>query len=135
MNIALWIAQALLAVAFFMAGGMKLVLPMDALLANGMTFIEYVPAALVRFIGLSEVAGALGVTLPAATRIQPRLTPIAAALLGVVMVLAMGTHLMLGEFGALGPPLMLGLLSAFVAWGRSKKSVITPRRTGAPVAA
>ncbi|PRQ06948.1 DoxX family protein [Enhygromyxa salina] len=125
MNIALWIIQALLALAFLLAGGMKLAMPIDTLLANGMTVVEHMPAALVRFIGLSEVAGAVGLILPAALRIKPKLTPIAAGALAFVMVLAAITHLALGE--AFGAPLMLGSLAAFVAWGRSTKQTIAPR--------
>jgi putative oxidoreductase len=125
MNIALWIVQALLALAFLMAGGMKLVVPIDQLLANGMTLVEQVPVALIRFIGLSEVAGALGLILPAALRIQPKLTPLAAAALAFVMLLAVITHAWLGE--AFGAPLVLGLLAMFVAWGRSAKQPISSR--------
>ncbi len=127
MNIALWIVQALLALAFLGAGGMKLVTPVDDLIAQGMTWIEQGPSGLVRFIGLSEVLGALGLVLPSALRIQPRLTPIAASLLVVVMVLAVGTHVATGDAAHAPPALILGLLSAFVAWGRFAKAPITPR--------
>jgi putative oxidoreductase len=126
MNIALWIVQALLALAFLMAGGTKLTTPIDELLANGMTFIEHGGAALVRFIGLSEVAGAVGLILPAALKIQPKLTPIAAGMLAFVMVLAVGTHLMTGDVGGSVPALVLGTLAAFVAWGRWTKVPIQP---------
>jgi putative oxidoreductase len=127
MHIALWIVQALLALAFLMAGGMKLALPADQLLANGMTLVEQVPLALIQFIGLSEVAGALGLILPAALRIQPQLTSWAAGALAFVMVLAVITHAWLGEMSAIGAPLVLGLLAAFVAWGRSVKQPIRSR--------
>jgi hypothetical protein len=127
MNIALWIVQALLALAFLMAGGMKLAIPADQLLANGMTLVEQVPIGLIRFIGLSEVAGALGLILPAALRIQPQLTAWAAGALTFVMLLAVITHAWLGEMQAIGAPLVLGLLAAFVAWGRSTKQPIASR--------
>ncbi len=127
MNIALWIVQALLALAFFGAGVMKLTAPIDELLQNGMAFVEHVPALLVRFIGLSEVAGAVGLILPAATRIKPRLTPLAGALLALVMLLAVGTHLLMADLH-FAPALILGALSAFVAWGRLRKAPILPRR-------
>ena len=126
----IWVAQAFLAFAFLAGGGMKLTAPIDQLLANGMTFVEHVPAWLVRFIGLSEVAGAFGLILPSALKIQPRLTPIAASLLVVVMVLAAITHVLLGEFGAVIPPVVLGSLAGFVAWGRFVAAPIAPR-TGA----
>lgn len=127
MHIALWIVQVLLAFAFLGAGGMKLATPVDQLLANGMTFVQHTPELGVRFIGLSEAAGALGLVLPAALRIQPWLTPLAAALLAVVMVLALFTHIALGEWGGLAAPIVLGGLSAFVAWGRHKAVPIAAR--------
>lgn len=127
MNIALWVVQGLLALVFLFAGGMKLVTPIDQMIANGMTAVEYMPAALIRFIGLSEFAGGLGLILPAALRIQPKLTPLAAGALSFVMVLAIVTHAWLGEMQATVAPLVLGLLAAFVAWGRSAKQPITAR--------
>ena len=128
MRIALWIVQSLLAAAFLMAGGMKVTAPIDQLISNGMAWIEVMPALFVRFIGAAEIAGALGLILPAALRIQPRLTPIAASLLSVVMVGAVGTHVVLGEFNQLVPALVLGSLSAFVAWGRFRAAPVQPRR-------
>lgn len=127
MRIALWVLQVLLAFAFLGAGLTKLTQPIEALLAGGMTFVQYMPEGLVRFIGLAEVAGALGLVLPAASRIQPQLTPIAAASLTLVMLLAVLTHVVLGEWGAIAPPLVLGALSASVAWGRWAKHPIAPR--------
>lgn len=127
MHLALWAVQALLALAFLAAGGMKLATPIDQLLANGMTFVAYTPEPLVRFIGASEVAGALGLILPSALRLAPRLTPLAAALLAVVMVLAAGAHLSHGEAPMVLPNIVLGGLSAFVAWGRLRRAPILPR--------
>lgn len=122
----LWAVQILLALAFLMAGGMKATAPLDEL-AKNMSFVSHVPGALVRFIGISEVLGAVGLVLPAATRIQPWLTPLAGALLAVVMVLAMGTHLSLGEPEALPANLVLGGLAAFVAVGRGWLAPIASR--------
>lgn len=118
MNIALWIIQGLLAVVFLMSGSMKLITPVDELIANGMGFVASIPTPLVRFIGISEVAGALGLFLPALLRIRPVLTPIAATALALVMFLAICTHIILGEATVIGAPILLGALSAFVAWGR-----------------
>ena len=81
----------------------------------------------VRFIGVVEVLGALGLILPAATRIQPKLTPLAALGLFTVMVLAMITHITRGEFGAIGVNVVLGGLAAFIAWGRLSKAPVQPR--------
>jgi hypothetical protein len=81
----------------------------------------------VRFIGLSEVLGAIGLVLPAATRLFPWLTGVAGAALAVVMVLAAGTHATHGEFGNLVPVAVLGGLSTFVAWGRLVRAPIPAR--------
>jgi putative oxidoreductase len=126
LHYALWAVQVLLALAFGMAGVMKSTAPI-AELAHKLVWPGVVPAALVRFIGLSELAGALGLVLPSATRIKPALTPLAAAGLVIVMVLASLFHLSRGEMGALPINATLGALAAFVAWGRTRKAPITPR--------
>jgi putative oxidoreductase len=130
MHIALWVVQVLLAFAFFMAGGTKVAQPIEEL-AKQMAFVSEMPALVVRFIGLSEVLGAIGLIgliVPAATRIKPELTKVAAGLLAVVMLLAFLSHFVLTSDPSHAPPsLVLGLLSAFVAWGRHKKAPIMPR--------
>ncbi len=125
LHISLWIAQVLLAVMFGMAGLMKTFQPIDGLVASGMTWAADVPG-LVRFIGISELAGAVGLILPAALRIKPILTPVAAVGLLVVMILAAGYHLSRGEPGA-STNFVLGAIAAFVAWGRFKAAPIAPR--------
>lgn len=125
MNVALWIAQLLLAAAFGMAGAMKATTPI-AELTPKMPWVANLPY-LVRFIGVSELAGALGLLLPALTRIKPWLTPLAALGLVVVMVLATAFHILRGEYPVLPVPLLLGALAAFVAWGRTRKAPIAAR--------
>ncbi len=124
LHLALWLVQGLLAFAFFGAGSMKLFTPIDEL-ARRMAWAREMPD-LARFIGASELAGALGLLLPAATRIKPVLTPIAAACLALVMVLAVGFHVMKGDM-QFAPATVLGALSAFVAWGRFKAAPIAAR--------
>jgi len=126
LHVTLWIVQLLLAVAFGMAGVMKSTQPI-ADLAAAMVWPGDLPAVLVRFIGVSELAGALGLVLPAATRIRPLLTPLAAIGLVVVMVLASLFHISRGEWFALPINFALGGLAAFVAWGRLRKVPIPPR--------
>jgi uncharacterized membrane protein len=126
LRIGLWLVQALLAFAFAGAGAMKLFTPMAELLAQ-MAWVSAVPEAMVRFIGAAELAGAIGLILPALTRIKPGLTALAAAGLTVVMLAAAPFHLSRGEVGAIVPNLILGALAAFVAWGRFKKAPIAPR--------
>jgi uncharacterized membrane protein YphA (DoxX/SURF4 family) len=126
LRITLWVVQVLLALAFGMAGFMKLTTPIDVLAAS-LPWADDVPSLLVRFIGLSELLGAIGLVLPAATRIQPRLTALAAIGLVTVMVLASLFHVSRGEIGALPVNAVLGGLAGFVAWGRAKAAPIAPR--------
>jgi uncharacterized membrane protein YphA (DoxX/SURF4 family) len=119
----LWVLQLLLAAAFLMAGGMKVATPAAELAAQGM----HEPIAILRIAGTSEVLGALGLVLPAALRIKPKLTGVAAAALTLVMVLAVLTHVFAGDIGGAVPALVLGALSAFVAWGRLIKAPIAPK--------
>jgi hypothetical protein len=113
MTYALWIVQGLLALIFLFAGGMKLVLPLEKL-----TGPMPLPGLFVRFIGVAEVLGAIGLILPGVLRIRPGLTPLAAA--GLVIIMTGATVLTLAD-GDVAPaliPLVLGLLAAFVAYGR-----------------
>jgi putative oxidoreductase len=120
MNKLLWGVQGLLAVAFFMGGGMKVVTP-AAELAQQMNWVNHVPVMAVRVIGVLEVLGAIGLILPAALKIKPQLTPMAAAGLVLTMLGAIITHLVLNEPEQIVPGLILGSLASLVAWGRTKK--------------
>lgn len=126
-NIGLWVAQAVLAAVYVMAGFMKLTQPIDALVASGMSYAGDYPEMLTRFIGTMEVLGAIGIILPAATRIAPFLTPLAALGFSTIQVLAIGLHTMRGEFQILPVNLVLLALSLFVLWGRLRKAPIAPR--------
>lgn len=127
LNIALWVVQVLLALAFGAAGLMKISQPYEALGAM-MAWVNTSPEWLVRFIGAAEVAGALGVILPAATRILPLLTPLAALGFAVIQVLAIGVHANLGETAnSLPVNLILLALSLFVVWGRWKAAPVSSR--------
>jgi putative oxidoreductase len=125
MNIALWIVQGLLALAFGMAGFSKAFMPLDQL-AVQMAWVADTPGWIVRFAGIAELFGAVGLILPAALRIRPGLTPMAAADLALVMVLAATLHLFRGEFAFMVPPAILFSLSMFVAWGRFRGRRIRP---------
>lgn len=123
----LWGVQALLAFLFFMAGGMKLATSNADLLANGMMWVERFPSFMRYIIGSAEVLGAIGLILPSALRIQPKLTAYAALGLLTVMVLAMLDHGRAGELGMLPMNAVLGSLAALVAWGRYAGAPIAPR--------
>lgn len=118
MNIVLWVVQALLSLAFAGAGANKAFNAEKAKAMPQMKWMKDVSDPLLRFIGLSEIAGALGLILPMLTGILPWLTPLAAALLGVVMVLAGIFHVQRKEYGNVAANLVLLVLAALVAWGR-----------------
>ncbi|MGH7356779.1 MAG: DoxX family protein [Candidatus Rokuibacteriota bacterium] len=113
MTYALWIVQALLAALFLSAGGVKLILPLDQL-----TGPVPLPGLFLRFIGVCEALGAVGLILPGLLRIRPGLTPLAAAGLVIIMI---GATVITRAGGDVAPaliPLAVGLLAAFVAYGR-----------------
>jgi len=85
------------------------------------------PAELVRFIGVSELLGAIGVILPAVLRIKPNLTPLSGSGLALIMLFASVFHLLRGEIFALPMTIVLGLIALFVAWGRFRKRPIKGR--------
>ncbi len=122
LHIALWAAQVFLALVFTMAGGMKLIMSAKDLAAN-----VPLPGGLVRFIGVSEVTGVLGLILPSVTRIKPKVTCLAALGLLTVMVLAALFHISRGEISSMLVTILLGCLAAFVAWGRYRQAPIAPR--------
>ncbi len=115
MTYALWIVQGLLALLFLFAGGMKLVLPLEKL--TGPMPVP-LPGLFLRFIGVAEVLGAIGLILPGLLGIRPRLAPLAAAGLVIVMIGATVLTLAGGDVAPALIPLVVGLLSAFVAYGR-----------------
>ena len=117
MNIVLWIVQIVLALAFAMAGIMKVTQPVNRL-ETRMGWVKDVGPRGVRLIGSLEILGAIGLILPAITGIWPWLTPLAAAGLALTMVGAMITHGRRGEYSSIGANLVLLLLALFVVYGR-----------------
>lgn len=114
-NTFLWIVQGLLAALFLFAGGMKLVLPLEAMQQGPIVL----PGFFLRFIGVAEVGGALGLVLPWALRIRPQLTPLAACGLVVIMIGATVLTAWGGQAAGALVPLMVGGLCSSVAYGRS----------------
>jgi DoxX-like family len=131
-NVALWVVQGLLAALFLFAGGAKLVMPLDQM--EGPVAL---PGWFMRFLGVAEVLGALGLVLPGLLRIRPGLTPLAAAGLVIIII---GATVITWVGGMVGVALMnvvVALLAAFVAYGRwrlaphrdaSRPSVLRPAR-------
>lgn len=126
MTVALWIVQGLLALLFLWAGGVKLVLPLEKLAGP-----VPLPGPFMRFIGVVEVLGAVGLILPGLLRIRPGLTPLAAAGLVIIMIGATVITLASGEVALALIPLVVGLLAAFVASGRWRLAPLRGRSASA----
>jgi uncharacterized membrane protein YphA (DoxX/SURF4 family) len=120
-NVLLWTVQVLLAALFLFAGVTKFLVPAEQLTAQ-----SPFSAGFIYFIGIVEIFGALGLILPGLTRIQTRLTPLAA--LGLVIIMIGATAITIsGGVGAL-VPLVTGIFAALVAYGRWR---VAPLRTAA----
>jgi uncharacterized membrane protein YphA (DoxX/SURF4 family) len=132
MTYALWIVQALLALLFLFAGGMKLVIPPDVLASMGSPNQIPLSGWFVRFVGVAEVLGALGLLLPGLLRVKPWLTPLAAAGLVVIMIGATALTMAADGVAAGVVPLVVGLLAAFVAYGRMRLAPHPARREMIP---
>jgi len=128
MTYVLWIIQILLGLLFVFAGGSKLVMSIEVMqdLArqSGQTPL---PGMLLRFIGVAELLGGLGLVLPGLLRIRPGLTPLAAAGLLIIMIGATAITLSSGTVGPALFPLIVCLLLVFVLYGRLKLAPIAPR--------
>jgi hypothetical protein len=120
MNRALWIIQGLLAALFVFAGGAKLVMP-----AEEMTKDIALPGMFLRFIGVAEVLGGLGLVLPGVTGILTQLAPLAAAGLAIIMAGATVISFSTGGVAAALFPLIVGLLLVFVAYGRWRSTPLS----------
>ena len=120
---ALWTIQGLLAALFLFAGLMKLAMPYDPAMAMGF------PEWFLRFIGVAETLGALGLVLPGLTRVRTELTPLAAQGLVVIMIGAVITTVATMDASMAILPLVVGVLAATVAHGRSRVAPLTTRRS------
>lgn len=120
MNTATWIVQGLLALAMLGAGAMKLAKSRKDLLSSGasMAWAEDFSDGGVKLIGVVEVVAAVGLVLPWALQIAPALTPLAGVGVVLLMIGALVVHLRRNESKAVGGPVLLALLGAFVALSR-----------------
>ena len=126
-QLGLWSSQILLCLFFGASGLFKLFVAPESLVPMGLNYATDIPHWLLLFIGIAEAAGAIGIVLPALTRIEPSLTPLAALGFVALQVLAICFHLMRGEIHGLPLNFVLVALAAFVLWGRTKKAPIEPR--------
>lgn len=126
LRVALWTAQTLIFAAFCLFGAMKLFMPVEQLAAMWV-WPGTVPTWLLRLMGLIDLAGGLGVLVPALTRIQPRLTVLAALGCVVLQICAIVFHAVRGEWAALPLNFILLPIVAFILWGRGGRVPIEPR--------
>jgi putative oxidoreductase len=124
-NIALWIVQSLLALMFLWAAYTKLFQPLEEA-AKMLPWAKENPE-LVKITGIVELLAVLGIILPSALRIQPKLTVYAAYGIIALMISAAVFHISRGEASLIGMNIAFLLFAAFVAWGRTKKSPIQPK--------
>ncbi|MCI0555609.1 MAG: DoxX family protein [Anaerolineae bacterium] len=119
MNIVLWIVQGLLAAMYLMAGSAKAFQPSKVREDPRMTWTHGKADVTIRFVGTSELLGALGIVLPLITGILPWLTPLAAIGLTLIQALAIFTvHLPKKEYNVIPVNAVLLALSVFVVFGR-----------------
>src|SRR3954463_5008275 len=131
MKILLWVFQVLLALAF-LAHGVMLLVPPEAIAAQ---LNASLPRWFQLFLGIAEVLAAIGLILPAMTRIQPRLVPVAAAGIMVVMVSATIFHLTRGEISSAMTTIVLLAMATFVAYMRWRVIPIQPRMAASRIPA
>jgi uncharacterized membrane protein len=117
MNVAVWVLQIVLALAFLLAGVTKVSQPRQKLAAS-MGWVEDFSNSGVRTIGVLEILGGVGLLLPAVTGVATVLVPLAAVGLALLMVLAAATHRRRGELPMIGINAILLLLAVVVAWAR-----------------
>ena len=122
-NITFWIAQVLLAAGLIWGGFMKLFQPIEKLSAMW-PWAAQVPVELLKLTGIIDLFGAIGLILPSLLRIQPKLTPIAAVGVIILMLSASVFHIMRGEASVIGVNIVFAIIAIFVAWGRFKKAPI-----------
>jgi putative oxidoreductase len=117
MNVFLWILQVLLGLMFLLVGSVKASQPLEAV-RKRMAWANAVPDGLVRFIGVAELLGSIGLILPAATNIAPALTIAAAVGIALIMLLAAGFHLSRREPSNAATNVVLLLLALVIVVGR-----------------
>jgi len=114
-NTKLWIVQGLLAAMFLLAGAPKLVMSAEQMATPGPI---QMPVLFIRFIGVCEILGAIGMILPGLTGIKPGLTPLGAAGLVIIMIGATVVNIVDGPAAAAILTVILGLMAAYVVYGR-----------------
>lgn len=117
-NLSMWCGQVLLALFFAYAGSTKLSQTPEALAAMGWHWAEDVPPLLITFVGLAEILGAIGIILPAALRILPSLSTLAAAGMALLQLAAIVLHVSRTEFSMLWLNAIMLLLAGSIVAAR-----------------
>jgi uncharacterized membrane protein YphA (DoxX/SURF4 family) len=120
LNVALWVAQLVLATSFIWAGLMKLFQPIEKL-SEMWLWTSQVPIELLKFTGIVDLLGGIGLILPSLLRIKPKLTSITAGSIIVLMVCAIIFHISRGEVSQIGANIVFAIIATFIAWGRFKR--------------
>ncbi len=126
LHIVLWIAQIILGAIFLLAGFMKTSSTINELSAS-LPWAAEVPEGVVRFIGIAELLGGIGLLLPSILRSKPVLTTWAAIGLVLVMLCAIVFHISRGEMNVIGINISLMLIAFLIAWGRYKKAPLAAK--------
>ena len=121
----IWLVQVLAFIAFGLVGLIKLFKPIPELAAMW-PWTGQLPVAIVRTLGVIDLAGGIGVLVPSLTRIKPGLTVVAALCCVALQICAMVFHISRGEIAATPVNAVFLALVAYVFWGR-RKVVILPR--------
>jgi len=116
-EVLLWCVQGLLAALFLFAGGIKLVMPLEMMKGP-----VPLPGLFLRFIGVCEVLGAIGLILPELLHIRRELTPLSGAGLVIIMIGATAITLAGGDVAQALVPLVVGILASVVAYGRWRRA-------------
>ena len=118
MNALLWVLQGLVGLIFLFSGGTKLVMSTEAMQKMSPPNSIMLPGWFVKFIGVMEVLGGLGLILPGLTKIRRNLTPLSAIGLLIIMIGAVVLTIMGPGVGAAIIPFVVGILCAVIAYGR-----------------
>ena len=118
MNVLLWVLQGLVSLVFLFSGGTKLVMSAEKMREMSPPNSIMLPGAFVKFIGVMEILGGLGLILPGLTKVRKNLTPVAAFCLLIIMIGAVVISIMGPGVGAAIIPFVVGILCAVIAYGR-----------------
>jgi uncharacterized membrane protein len=125
-HIILWIAQIVLSASLIWGGMMKFFQPIEKLSALW-PWTSQVPVELLKLTGFIDLLGAIGLILPSLLRIKPKLIPISAIGIIILMICASIFHIVRGEASQIGANIIFALIAIFIAWGRFFKAPILPK--------